>query len=520
MHGAPDMRIDQFPAIRQFNFADTLREHSRSRPNMIASVDGPERLTYRQLDCRVNKVADGLRKRGVGPGDRIMWVGQNSARVMELLLACAKIGAQLCPANWRVSPPEFADLVHRFDPKIVFWQDIEVGDIYHVNKETWKTHDRQWVQHDGTGADCYEALIESGEDHDPETFVDADTPLLAIYTAAFDGAAKAAQLSHNAILLQALLSARGQAIDETSSYLMSGPMFHVGVLMGGFAAFVAGGRCVYVRRVDAAELLDLVEREHVSHAYLPGPVVDQMMKLDAAGKRDLSSLFPSRDLKDWAPPLAIPEHAPMRHHMGQYGQTELMGSVVLAWLGGSGAGRPGPFLQIRLLDEAGREVPDGETGEIAARGPLVMNGYYGADAVNQARSADGWYRTNDLGRRNPDGSLSFVGPKATMIKSGLENIYPAEVEACIRALPEVSDVCVIGVPDERWAQSVKAVVVLNDTAALDEHAVIEHCRHAIASYKKPKIVAFAPALPRLPNGFVDRAAVDAGWGGGGYPKVG
>ncbi len=511
---------DPFAPLRRYTLGDLLREHRRSRPNMIASVDGAERLTYRDLDCRVNRVADALRSRGLGAGDRIMWMGQNSARIMELLLACAKIGAVICPANWRVTPGEFLLLVRDFDPKIVFWQNLDVGHVYHVNSDEWLSHKRHWIQHDGQGEFSYAEFLASGRDVDEEAIVDPDFPLLAIYTAGFDGQAKAALLSHTAILLQSMISARGQAIDETSTYLMSGPMFHIGVLMGGFASLVHGGRCVYVRRVDALELLDLVEAERVTHAYLPGQTVEKMLQADAAGRRDLSTLFPARELKHWAPPLAIPEHAPMRHHIGQYGQTELMGSVVLSWLGGTGAGRPAVFVQVRLLDDNGREVPDGEVGEIAARGPLLMCGYFGAAEENAARTVTpGWYRTRDLGRRNPDGSISFVGPKARLIKTGLENIYPAEVEACIRQHPGVADVCVLGVPDPHWVQNVKAIVVMRVDATITAEDVVEHCRLHIASYKKPKIVTFCDALPRLPNGVLDRDQADAMWGGGGYPSA-
>jgi long-chain acyl-CoA synthetase len=512
---------DPFTTLRSYGLGDLIREHRRSRPNMIASVDGTERFTYKELDCRVNRLADALRQRHIGSGQRILWIGQNSAKLMELLLACAKIGAQICPANWRITPAEFRKVVSSFDPRMVVWQDLEIGAVYHLNKDEWQSQDRIWIQHDGKGPDSYDALLASGRDFDTEEQIDPELPLLAVFTAAFDGNAKAAQLSHTAILLQSMLSARGQAIEETSIYLMSGPMFHVGVLMGGFATLVAGGRCVYVRRVEPLELLDLVEHERITHAYLPGPTVEKMMAADAQGKRDLSSLFPTRELKHWTPPLAVPEHAPMRHHIGQYGQTELMGSVVLSWLGGSGAGRPAPFLQIRILNDAGQEVPPGEPGEIAARGPLLMCGYFNAPAENLARThTQGWYRTRDLGRRNPDGSITFIGPKTTMIKSGLENIYPIEVEACIRQHPAVEDVCVIGVPDPKWQQSVKAVVVLRSGAQASAQDIIEHCRANIASYKKPKLVEFTPSLPRLPAGPLDRAEVDARWGGGGYPKAG
>jgi long-chain acyl-CoA synthetase len=173
--------------------------------------------------------------------------------------------------------------------------------------------------------------------------------------------------------------------------------------------------------------------------------------------------------------------------------------------------------QIRILDDAGRELPPGEVGEICVRGPTVMNGYWRRPELNAQRRRGGWHRTNDLGRREPDGSLTFVGPKVQMIKSGAENIYPAEVEGCLRQHPAVADAAVIGVPDATWVQSVKAIVVLKERAAATEQALIEHCRAHIASYKKPRVVVFADALPRTPHGAVDYAALDAAHGGGGYP---
>jgi acyl-CoA synthetase (AMP-forming)/AMP-acid ligase II len=147
---------------------------------------------------------------------------------------------------------------------------------------------------------------------------------------------------------------------------------------------------------------------------------------------------------------------------------------------------------------------------------VVMNGYHNRPELNAARQRDGWHHTNDLGRVEPDGSLTFVGPKGRMLKSAAENIYPAEVEACIASHPAVREAAIIGVPDERWVQSVKAVVVLHDGATATADDIIGHCRAHIASYKKPRTVEFVDALPR--NGFfVDYEALDERFGGGGYP---
>ena len=153
------------------------------------------------------------------------------------------------------------------------------------------------------------------------------------------------------------------------------------------------------------------------------------------------------------------------------------------------------------------------------RGPLVMNGYHNRPALNAEKFRGGWYHTGDLARRHGDGSVTFIAPMSRMIKSAAENIYPAEVEACLQQHPQVRAAAVIGVPDDRWAQSVKAIVVLEEGASLEADELIEHCRASIASYKKPRFVTFVDALPM--QGFaVDYDTLDATHGGGGYPGGG
>jgi long-chain acyl-CoA synthetase len=511
--------IDPYVAIQQHSYADVLREHRRSRPHMIAAIDGGHSFTFTELDQRVNRLVFSLRKRGIGRGDRLLWLGQNSFKVLELLLAAAKLGAMLCPANWRMSVNEVRRTIDDFDPKVVFWQEAETGEVHRTSRLGW-SEGRLWIQHDGQDFDCFNDLINDGEDEDPDLVIPSDSPLLAIYTSAFTGRPGAAMLSHTSLLLQALINARGQAIDEDTRYLVSGPMFHVGVLMGGLATFVCGGTSVFVARPDAIEMARLIAEHKVTHAFVPQPLVAKMAETALTEKLDVSSLFTKPDLSDWEHPLVLPPHAPARRNRKNYGQTEISGTVVAGWMGGEGAGRPNPVSQVKLLDDAGNEVPQGAVGEIAVRGLMVMNGYYNRVEENARRTAHGWHRTNDLGRRLSDGSIMFVGPKTTMIKTGIENVYPTEVEACIRQLDQVAEVCVIGVPDPVWDQNVKAVVVLKPGAELTAEAIIDQCRTNIASYKKPKIVVFVDSLPKAESGQVDRDAVDAAHGGGGYPRIG
>jgi len=508
-----------YVAIRRHGFADVLREQRRSRPDRVAAVDGDLQLSWTELDRRVNRLANALMQHGLASGDRILWLGQNSVKLFELVLAAAKIGAFIVPANWRMSTGEIRTVIDDVDRRIGFGQQAELGET-HCAARLDTGRERLWCQHDGEGTDCFDSLLASGPDLDREWTVDPELPLLGIYTAAFSGRPAAAMLSHTALLLQGMLSAQGQAIDEETRYLVSGPMFHVGVLMGVFATYVRGGTLVFVPRIYAPEIMYLIDRERITHAYIPQPTALQMQELFQTRKYDLSSLFKDGNPAHWRATLVVPAHAPIAGSFGGYGQTEISGYITQSWLGGTGAGRPHALAQLRIVDEGGEDVAPGEVGEIVARGPMVMCGYYNRPGENEMRTRDGWHRTHDLGKRNADGSVVFIGPKTTMIKSGVENIYPVEVEACLLKHPAVAQVCVIGVPDPQWDQNVKALIVLKSGASVSEAELIEHCRTDIASYKKRELWAFVTALPRLASGALDRDAVDEAFGGGGYPSRG
>ncbi|ROM34372.1 acyl-CoA synthetase [Pseudomonas poae] len=499
---------------------DVLREHQRSRPHLVAAVDGSVRLTWPELNQRVNRLSNVLREQGVGQGGRVLWLGQNSFRLLETTLAAAKLGAIFCPANWRLSAAEVAHILEDFKPAVVIWQQAEVGEQLAAVRAQFGQACK-WIQHDAVAELGYEQLLAAADDHDNELRVSSDAPVLALYTAAFDGKPNAALLSHAALISQSLLLAYSQSISQASVFLNSGPLFHLGTLMSTLATFLFGGLNVFVARVEPEELLRNIAAERVTHAFIAKPTLDQIRELNADGRYDVSSIWASPQASEWNSPVVIPTTAPFNNVPTVYGQTELMGFAVMGWLGdGQGAGRPSPLAQVKIVDEAGDELPVGETGEIAVRGLQVMNGYCDRDLENQRRTRDGWYRTNDLGKRLEDGSIAFVGPKATMIKSGVENIYPAEIEGCLRSLTGVKDVCVIGVPDPVWTQNVKALVALAEGTQLSEQQVIEHCRTHLASYKKPKLVTFVTTLPRRADGMLDRAAADLAYGGGGYPSAG
>jgi acyl-CoA synthetase (AMP-forming)/AMP-acid ligase II len=503
--------------LHGLTLGDVLREHRRSRPERDATVDGDIRLSFPELDDRVNQAANALASDGVGPGDRVLWVGQNSFRVLELWLATAKLGAMFCPANWRQSPEEIAFVIDDFDAKVVFWQEEEVGDTVRAGRDLASSSVR-WIRHDDDGPDGYEAMVAAASTGDPDVDVESTSSSLVIYTAAFAGRPNGAMLSHTACITQGLVHGSMTGTSGDSVYLNSGPMFHLGTLMYTLATFVYGGTNVFLRRVEADDLCRVIAEERCTGAFLVGPMMDMIVETNADGRYDLTCLRlpPGRRSID---AMVSPDDSPWAAWPGGYGQTEAVGMMTFNCLG-LGAigthGRPSPVIQIRIVDEDDNDVPVGEVGEFAARGPTVMNGYWNRPEENAHRSRNGWHHTNDLGRREVDGSLTFIGPKTRMLKSAAENIYPAEVERCIAAHPGVAECAVIGIPDPKWVQSVKAIVVVKDGATIDIDDLIEHCRTRMASYKKPRTVEFVDALPR--NGFVvDYDALDASFGGGNYP---
>ncbi len=416
-----------------------------SRPRSTA----PRRLTYPQLDERTNRLADALERTGFGPGDRILWVGQNSSRLLECLLAAAKLGGSCCPVNWRQSPEELAFVIDDVDAAVAVWQESEIGEPIRAARGL-ATASTRWLRHDtdDDDPDGYEAFLRSGRALDPDLDVDPAAGVLMVYTAAFGGRPNGALLSHTACILEAFVMASVSEVTWEYRYLNCGPMFHVGTLMLTLATFVMGGTNVFTPRVDAEELCRLIETERCTGAFLQPPTIEQIIELNRSGRFDLSSLRTHGGTPEWNEMITV-DTSPRARRRGGYGQTEVMGLVTFGAFGpGDGAkGWPSPLAQVRVCDPEGIDVPPGEVGEILVRGPTVMAGYHRRDDENARRHRGGWHHTTDLGRRESDGSITFIGPMTRIVKSAAENIYPAEVEGCLKRHAAVKDAAVIGVPD-------------------------------------------------------------------------
>jgi long-chain acyl-CoA synthetase len=507
---------DRFPTLWE-----VLDNHNAVMPNRAAVGCGNYRATWAQTHARVTRLAAALTAQGVGPGERVLWLGQNYHHVLELLLAVSRLGALLCPVNWRQSADELAFVIDDIEPRVVVWQEREIGNAVRGARQTAAAAAAAvWIQHDGPDELTeYERMV---ADADPSTVplipADPEAGVVILYTAAFEGRPNGAILSSRAWLAQSVVTASVADLTADEVCLNAGPLFHVGALRNTMATLMLGGFNLFMPRIDPVDLCELITKESVTTCWLPRLTVDQMVEANRDGRYDLSNLRSEPVTPEWDAMVAVRK----RRYRSGYGQTETAGLVTFADTehpGIGGFGRPSPLMTLRVVDADGTPLPTGETGEIVVRGPLVMNGYHRRPELTERRSRGGWHHTHDLGRLEADGTLSFVGPMTRIVKSGHENIYPAEVEAALRGHPGVAAAAVIGVPDPAWHQSVKAVIVrAPDTADVTADELIEHCRRRIASYKKPKLVEFVDALPRTGAGGVDYDALDARYGGGGYPS--
>ncbi len=477
---------------------------------------------YAALLARVNRTANWWRELGVAPGERVLWLGQNSARVLEGILACAALGAIFCPVNWRQSEAELRFVLDDVEPVLVIWQREEIGETVEPLRAA-SSDNQHWVAHD---SDAYEYELENSVDVlAVQPAAQSDVPVLMLYTAAFAGQPNGVLITSRAIIAQSENFGDVRGLDSGSRYLNVGPLFHVATLLETMATFYAGGANIFIRRADAVAICQAIAEERCDAAFLLPPVIEQIVALPESERGDIRCLRTLGGSDAWNALVTVDDSLWGRFPYG-FGQTETLGYATYSALGavdgvaGTGPmGKPHRGVELAILDDAGEVLAPGEVGEIAIAGDTVLAGYWRRPELNEARRSGRWHRCNDLGRVEVDGTLSFVGTKQHMIRSGQENIYPAEVESCLVSHPQVREAAVIGIPDEKWDQSVRALVVLEPGAALDEAALIEHCRAHIASYKKPRSVMFVESLPRQGAGF-DYAALDAQYGGGGYPGGG
>ena len=420
----------------------------------------------------------------------------------------------MLPINWRLSPEEVAFNLNDCEPVILFVDpDLHetIAAIQDRLPSIQKLYNLSLNQGPFESLDALtssSAVLESVD-------VSATDGLVIIHTAAVAGRPRGALLSHANLLCANLVLNNGLGMDAKDVHLNLLPLFHVGGLFMATSSFQAGIRNINMHKFDATKAVELIEEYGVSFFFDFSPILANILEAAGQTKRSLDSL---RVVLGLDTPETIKTYQMQTNGVfyGLYGQTETSCIATMANFNekpGS-AGRAVPFARVRLLDDGDNPVALGEVGEIAVRGPLVFQGYWNLSDETAETFRNGWHHTGDLGRLDDEGYLWYAGrkPEKELIKPGGENVYPAEVEKVVLEHPAVESTVVIGVPDPKWKEGIKAVCQLKAGQILSPEALIEFVGARIARYKKPQYVEFVDEMPLTSGGEIDRQKVKALYG--------
>ena len=492
-----------------------LHKAVRECPDALAVACGDQELSFRQLADRVSRLAAVLRKLGMQPGDRVGMMALNSIRYVEYLYGVWWGGGVINPVNVRWSPAEVGYSLDDCDTRILLVDKFFAPQATML-RETSKCLKTLVYCDDGevpAGMLGYEQLMAAASAVDDAGH--AGEALAAVmYTGGTTDKPKGVTLTHTNLYINALSAVAAVPRPGDKVGLVVAPFFHVAGCGLSLQLIQRLATQVVVPMFDEVNILQTIQRRKVTESFLVPTMIKRLVDHPRFKEFDLSSLGM---LLYGAAPIdaALLDQAmkalPDTEFCQAYGMTELAPtiSVLLPHDHRPGpnqekrlrsAGKPVPIAEVRIVDPVGNEVPVGTVGEIVARGPMVMKGYWNKPEQSDAALRDGWMHTGDGGYMDAEGYLYVVDRIKDMIVTGGENVYTAEVENAIAQLPQVSMSAVIGVPDDHWGERVHAVVVLREGQALDEATLIAHCKTLIAGYKCPRSVEFRTELPLSPAG--------------------
>ncbi len=504
-----------FDFARIKSVADITRYHAVERPDAVALDFQDRTTTFGELDERASRVAQGLIKFGQKPDARVGHMGKNNDRYFEVLLGAFKARAVIVGVNWRLAVPEIAYVLNDASCEVLF-----VGrDFYDTIAKVLPLCPKlkHVVAMDGGHATwpSYEEWRDAQPATDPMLPISPDDDVIQLYTSGTTGHPKGVQLTNaNYLAIFECLGSVGLGYTPEDTILVAMPVFHVAGVNLGLMSIAQGSRGVILGDIDPTEILRLIEAKGITQAFIVPAVILFLLQHPRAAEVDFSRL---KSIAYGASPISDDVLLRAQKTFGcdfvqLYGLTETTG-------GGThlppeahdpakgklrSCGIPLPGCEIRIVDGDGKPLPTGEVGEIQIRGRHIMKGYWAKPEATAKSIQNAWFASGDAGFFDADGYLYIHDRVKDMIVSGGENIYPAEVENAIFGHPAVADVAVIGVPDEKWGEAVKAIVVKNPDMDVTPAEIIAYARERIAGYKLPKSVDFIGTLPRNPSGKILR----------------
>ena len=501
-----------------FSLGELLERNARCQADGIAYDDGARRLTHGAFFGRVRRLAAALEQRGCMHQDRVAMLSMNSIEYFEFYGACELAGFIAATVNYRLAVAEMQAIVESAAPAAFLFEAQYAEAAARLRERLPGV--RSWICLGGPApawAEDYEAVIAAAPADGPHARAAEDDIAHLIFTSGTTGKPKGCMLGHRDSVNKAQMHAAEMGISPADRVLLVMPYFHVGAKGIQSGATWRGATVLVHRSFEPMRVLDTIERDKVTILHLAPTMVQTVLEQSGIAQRDLSSV---RIVCYSAAPMPINVLRQGLALMGDvfhqvYGQTEGAVSVLLRSQHRpdgtererrrlESVGQPLIGTQVRLLVDDGRDAAPGEAGEIVYRGGVMFRGYWNDMPATLATLRGGWVHSGDIGRFDEDGFLYIVDRKKDMVISGGENIYSREVEQALVLHPAVLEAAVIGVPDARWGEAVRAVVVLRPGAAATQEELIAHCRTLIASYKKPRSVVFASKLPKLHNGKIDK----------------
>jgi acyl-CoA synthetase (AMP-forming)/AMP-acid ligase II len=509
---------------------DIIERNAAHFPHQLALAYGERRSTHAQFAQRVRRLASALGGLGLARQDRFSVLAMNCSEFMEAYGAAELAGYVINTVNFRLAAPEIAYVLKDAAPKVLLFEQQYADLVAALRPQCDSIGHYVCIADPAMGpvpawASSYEDVLRSGAPDGPAPALRAraDDCLCLIYTSGTTGRPKGVMQSQRAAAALSEILSGELSLMSNARLLAIAPLFHMGARSLASGAHWRGGAVVLQRGFDAEEVIRTIERERISAVHLVPTMVQALLDAPNFGRHDLSSLTM---LMYAAAPMPVPLLKRAMEAFGPilfngYGQTEINLLTLLHphqhFLSGTAqqlgrlasVGQPHPRSAIRIVADDGAACAPGVPGEVLARSPTAMSGYWNNPGATIDTLQDGWIRTGDMGYLDQEGYLFLVDRKKDMIISGGENIYCREVEDAVAMHPAVAEVAVIGVADAHWGEAVKAVVVCRPGASLAAEQLIAHCKGLIASYKCPKSVAIVDALPRLVTGKVNKVALRA-----------
>jgi len=488
-----------------------LKRGAFKHPDREAIVSEAGRWSYAQWEANANKRAWALNKQGIRKGDHVATIFLNGNEVLETYLALMKLGAVIVPLNVRFSPKELHYIVEHSDASALILSHEFESYIREIKEDLPKV--KRYLKSGGeTSGDMVslEDIYQEESDQEPPVEIEEEDIACILYTAGTTGRPKGVLLSHRNCVWGAVNIACNVDLQSEYRVLMVFPLYHAAAFMILVSDLFVGCTNVTMRTFDPKRVMELIGEEKINRMTFPPTVWNFILQLpdldqyDTKTVRALSSGAESMPLETKKKLLALFPNAGLGE---TYGMTESAATIttlhpkdVLRKM--ASVGKPFMNVEIRLVDEHDRDIAMGDAGEILARGPSIMVGYYKDPEATTRTLKGGWLHTGDLGRLDEEDFLSIVDRKKDMIITGGENIYPREIEEVLYTHPKILEAAVIGLADPSWGERIHAVVALKEGERLGEQEVIDYCKAHIASFKKPKSVEFVDRLPRSPAGKV------------------